>query len=247
MLNEKDSCKFLRFSSIAVDLQKAFSESAVKIPFLSETKEFLRANPDQNYAIPAFVNGDSTIIVMRFKKSKAEFMTLINPTYLSVTGFILSEEQQYGVEGTYLVPRHPKIEVMFVKLPDGQSVKQTLVGKSAIAFQQAYEALTGKYICDFGLRIDDYPEYQNGTEEDRNIIANAYMSALKDIQEESLKNDPELKKYTEAADFLSEKIHVGVEADKIIEEARKNEKRDVSVKTDLSVGGESNSCSEECK
>lgn len=212
--------------SKAVDLQKAFNSTKINIPYLSETKAFLKNHKDLSYAIPEFIKGDSSLIVMRFKNKKSEnFITLINPTYLSVSGFILSEEKQLGVEGTYLVSRHPKIEVMFVSTPSGEAVKQTLVGKSALVFQQAYDALRGIKISDFGLRIDNLDEYQNGSEDDRQAIGCAYLDSLKELLTD-IEQDPEVKKYEKAVDFTSEKIAVGVEADKIIEEARKNESKD---------------------
>lgn len=212
--------------SKAVDLQKAFNSTKINIPYLSETKAFLKNHKDLSYAIPEFIKGDSSLIVMRFKNKKSEnFITLINPTYLSVSGFILSEEKQLGVEGTYLVSRHPKIEVMFVSTPSGEAVKQTLVGKSALVLQQAYDALRGIKISDFGLRIDNLDEYQNGSEDDRRAIGCAYLDSLKELLTD-IEQDPEVKKYEKAVDFTSEKIAVGVEADKIIEEARKNESKD---------------------
>lgn len=217
--------------SKAVDLQKAFNSAKIDIPYLSETKSFLKNHKDLSYAIPEFVDGDSSLIVMRFKNKKSEnFITLINPTYLSVSGFILSEEVQLGIEGTYLVSRHPKIEVMFVSTPSGKAVKQTLVGKSALMFQQAYDALRGIKISDFGLRIDNLNEYQNGSDDDKKAIGCAYLDSLKELLD-SIEQDPEVKKYEKAVDFTSEKIAVGVEADKMIEEARKNESKDV-VNTD---------------
>lgn len=213
----------------AVNIEEAFGNS-IKIPYLVEVKEFMRQHSDLAYGIPAFIDGDSMIMVMRFKTKKDanNLMTLINPTYLSVSGLIMSEEVQYGVEGTYLVPRHPKIEVMYVKTPEGISMKQTLVGKSALMFQQAYEALNGKYIDDFGLRIDNDEEYQKMSDDEKSEYARAYLDELKDYLAE-LEKDEEVKKYEAAVDFTSEKIAVGVEADKMIEEARKNESANVQV------------------
>lgn len=213
----------------AVNIEEAFG-SSIKIPYLVEVKEFMRQHPDQAYGIPSFIDGDSMIMVMRFKTKKDanNLMTLINPTYLSVSGLIMSEEVQYGVDGTYLVPRHPKIEVMYVKTPKGISMKQTLVGKSALMFQQAYEALNGKYIDDFGLRIDTDEDYQKLTDDEKSEYARAYLDELKDYLAE-LEKDEEVKKYEAAVDFTSEKIAVGVEADKMIEEARKNESANVQV------------------
>lgn len=210
----------------AVNIDESFNGSKITIPFISETKEFLRQHDELSYAIPAFVDGDSAIMIMRFKTKKSnDFLTLVNPTYLSVSGLILSEEVQYGVEGMYLVPRHPKIEVMYVKVPEGISMRQTLVGKSAIMFQQAYEALNGKYIDMFGLRIDNNEAYQKASMEEKEQYGLAYLDALKDLLSD-LEQDEEVKKYEKAVDFTAEKIAVGVEADKLIEEARKNESKD---------------------
>lgn len=226
---EKDLCKFERKMSETLDIEGIFSKSSITIPHLTETKDFLRQNSSEPYAIPAFVEGNARLMVLRFKKKKKQIedlMTLLNPELLSSTGLILSEEVQYGVEGTYLVPRHPKIDIMFVRLPGGEAVRQTLVGKSALAFQQAYQALSGLYICDFGLRIDDNEEYQNADDEGKSEIGKAYLQALKDIEEEALKEDKDLADYVKATAFLSEKIEAGVEADKLIEEVKKGEQED---------------------
>lgn len=211
---------------VSVNLQEAF-KGTPKIPYLSDTKEFLQKHDELNYAIPQFVGGDSAVMVLRFNKKKGlKLMTLVNPTYLSMSGIILSEETQYGVEGVYLVPRHPKIEIMFVKLPEGIPVRQVLIGKSALVFQQAYDAMNGQYICDFGMRIDDNKKYQEMSIEEKEEYGKAYFEALKDVLAD-LEKDEEVKKYEEAVTFTTERIAVGVEADKIIQEARNNEQTNV--------------------
>lgn len=209
----KDICIFERRPMDAINTVEVFSKSPINIPGLVETKEFMRKNIEEPYAIPVFMDKNSALIVLRFKtrkKNQEQLLTLINPSLLSTTGFILNEEKQFGVEGIYLIPRHPKIEVMYVSLPKGDPVKQELIGKAALVFQQAYQALSGVFICDIGLRIDNYLEYQNGTEEERNEIAHAYLACLRDAKEDAMKDDPELKKYVEATEFLADKVETSI-------------------------------------
>ena len=175
-----------RFPTTDVDIKEAFAGSKVEIPFLNELKLFMSKNPSEAYAVSPFVGGNSSVAVVRFKRKKAEhLMTMINPVILSTQGFIVSEETQYGVEGVYLVPRHPQMEVLFLCLPKGEATKQKLLGKSALMLQQAIHAMAGVYINDIGLRIDNNEEYQNASAERKNEIVHEYLQALKEVEEEA--------------------------------------------------------------
>lgn len=217
----EDVCTWERKPALAVDIQKVFSKDILEVPWLVECKEHLRQNPEQSYCISSFVGGNSTLVVMKVKRKKSEgLLTLINPTLLSTTGLVMSEEIQHGVEGVYLVPRHPKIEVMFLGLPHGLANRQVLIGKSALMFQQAYHALSGIFICDIGLRIDNYEEYQKADDIGKNEIVENYMKILKETGEEAVAEDENLSKYVEATAFLATKIDNNITMEGALDAAR---------------------------
>lgn len=208
----KDPCKFIRTPMNAVDVSEVFNRIPVIIPALVEVKEFMRKYPEEPYAIPAFVDQNSSVIALRFKtrKKHEQMLTLINPGLLSTQGFMLNEESQYGVEGSYLVPRHPRIEVMYVSLPKGEAVRQELVGKAALVFQQAFQALSGVYICDIGMRVDNDEAYKNATDEEKQEIARAYLDYLKEENETAMSEDANIKKYVEATEFLADRVETSI-------------------------------------
>lgn len=226
-----------RTQTIDVDIKKAFAGSKIEIPYLNELKLFMSKNPKEAYAVSPFVGGNSSVAVVRFKRKKAEhLMTMINPVILSTQGFIVSEETQFGVEGVYLVPRHPQMEVMFVCLPKGVATKQKLLGKSALMMQQALHVMAGVYIDDIGLRIDNNKEYQKASQERKNEIIHEYIQALKEVEEEAIESDPKIKEYVQATKFLGEQLETSVEIEKAVMNIGQ---ADASVSKDRTDGGES--------
>jgi hypothetical protein len=180
---------------------------------VSQLKEYLRQNPKSLYATPQLVDSPEpkSIIILRVhKKKKTTFQTLINPQILERFDKIAVEETQDQVEGTYLNIRHPKITIAYISLPNLVPVNLTLQGKAAIMFQQAYNLLQGIPISLLGMRIDNYPEYTQGTEEEKQQIISDYIEALKEILEDS-KKDEEVHEYIRASEFVSEKIERSVD------------------------------------
>jgi hypothetical protein len=77
------------------------------------------------------------------------------------------------------------------------------------------DALRGVSIDILGVRIDDFPEYQNGSAEDKNEIFKAMVDELKE-RRDFLKSE-ETEQYLKATAFVAEKIERSV----IIESAVK--------------------------
>lgn len=202
--------------SLAVDTTKFADEGLHSISSdVSLLKDYLRKNPKSLYCTPQLLDMDEpkSIMVLRMRKQKREsFMTMINPVILNIKDTIAVEETQDQIEGTYLNIRHPQLHVAYVALPAGKPVEVTLSGKSALVFQQALRLMQGISIDIFGLRIDDYPEYQNADEEGKQAIIADYLRALKEVSEESLQ-DADTQEYVRATQFMSENIESSINAE----------------------------------
>ena len=209
--------------SLPVDVSRFKDEGLVSVSHdISLLKDYLRQNPKSLYATPQLIDQDEpkSIIVLRMKRAKKEvLMTLINPLILSVNQGIAVEETQDGVEGTYLNIRYPQLRIAYVGLPEGKPLEVTLTGKSALIFQQALRLTQGITIDLFGLRIDDYPEYLNGTEEEKQEIVKAYLEQLEEIRK-TMQQDEDVKEYMKATDFMSQNVQNSINAE-IHEEVNK--------------------------
>lgn len=209
--------------SLPVDVSRFKDEGLVSVSHdISLLKDYLRQNPKSLYATPQLIDQDEpkSIIVLRMKRAKKEvLMTLINPLILSVNQGIAVEETQDGVEGTYLNIRYPQLRIAYVGLPEGKPLEVTLTGKSALIFQQALRLTQGITIDLFGLRIDDYPEYLNGTEEEKQEIVKAYLEQLEEIRK-TMQQDEDVKEYMKATDFMSQNVRNSINAE-IHEEVNK--------------------------
>ena len=192
--------------SLAVDttkLEKDFLYIAHDVTLL---KEYMRQNPKALYCTPQLIDQEEpkSIMVLRMKDRKRDVLkTMINPMILQIKDTIAVEETQDQVEGTYINIRHPQLHVAFLALPGAVPTEVTLTGKSALVFQQALRLMQGITIDVFGLRIDNYPEYQNGTDEERQAIIGDYIRALKEVSEESLQ-DEDTQEYVKAVEFMAE-------------------------------------------
>lgn len=198
-----ESCN--REPAIAVDT--ASQKGLFTIPFVGETKEYGRTH-NLDYSVPRFVGDNHYYICTRYrdKHKKEIWVTQMNPTILKTEGMVYVEETQHGVEGTYLVPRHPRILAAWTNAAGIRPEQRELIGMSALQFQQAQQAANGLFICDYGLRVDNYPEYQNGTDEERKEIIDSYIKALKEQYDAELKENEDTQKYIKASEFLAEKL-----------------------------------------
>ena len=202
--------EFCKKPAIAVDIAGLKKPGELFIvPALSETKEYGKAN-NLDYSIPRYVGESYSYFCTRYKTKKGEnWVTYVNPIILSTKDMIFVEETQYGVEGTYLVPRHPRILVAYTDLVGGpHAVQRELVGMASIQFQQALHAVNGLYISDFGLRIDNYPEYQEADDEGKQKIVQDYFSALKETLNTELDSDEKTKEYLKATQWAAEQIQI---------------------------------------
>ena len=202
--------------SLPVDVSKFHDEGLVSVAHdITLLKDYLRKNPKSLYATPQLIDQDEpkSIIVLRMKRARKEvLMTLINPLILSVNEGIAVEETQDGIEGTYLNIRYPQLRIAYVGLPDGKPLEVTLTGKSALIFQQALRLTQGITIDLFGLRIDDYPEYLNGTEEEKQEIVKAYLEHLDEISK-MMQKDEDVQEYMKATKFMSENVQNSINAE----------------------------------
>lgn len=200
--------------SLAVDTTKFADNGVTMISHdVSELKNYLRNHPKSLYATPQLLDTEEpkSIMVLRMRKhNKESLMTMINPVILNIKDTIAVEETQDQIEGTYLNLRHPQLHVAYVALPQGKPIEVTLSGKSALVFQQALRLMQGISIDIFGLRIDNYPEYMNGTDEQKQEIIANYMRALQEIQKESVSNDEDTQEYIRATEFMAENINSSV-------------------------------------
>lgn len=191
---------------VAVNL--ADRKGLVSIPDVGAVKEYGR-KMSIPYVVPRFIGLNHYYICTCYKSKKGEnWITQINPIILSTEGLVYVEETQHGVEGTYLVPRHPRVLAAWTEAGTLKPVQRELIGLNALQFQQALHAAQGLFISDFGMRVDDNDEYKNGTDEERKEIIDAYFKALKESYEEELKNNEETKAYISAAEFTAEKIEM---------------------------------------
>ena len=161
------------------------------------------------YSVPRFIGLNHYYICTCYKSKKGDnWITQINPVILSTEGLVYVEETQHGVEGTYLVPRHPRILAAWTEAGTLDPVQRELMGLNALQFQQALHAAQGLFISDFGMRVDDNEAYLNGTDEERKEIIDAYFRALKESYEEELKANEDTKAWVDAASFTAEKIEM---------------------------------------
>lgn len=197
-----------RDPSTVVDLSKANGKELFVIPGISDVKAYGREN-DLTYSIPRFIGQTESYICSRYiKKKKENWVTQINPIILSTEGMVFVEETQHGVEGTYLVPRHPRILVAYTEASSLNPVQREMISLAAIQFQQALHAVNGLFISDFGLRIDNNEEYQKADDEGKAKIAEEYFKALQESFEEETKSDEKVSEYLKATQFTAEKVEL---------------------------------------
>lgn len=177
-------------------------------PAISETKEYGRQN-NLDYSVPRFIGLNHYYICSRYKRKKQEvWATQINPLILKTEGLVFVEETQHGVEGIYLVPRHPKILMAYTEGGTLKPIQRELIGLASLQFQQALQAANGLFISDFGLRVDNNEDYQKADDEGKNEIAQAYFKALQEGFNEQIDNSPETKEYLRATEFVAENVEL---------------------------------------
>ena len=193
-----------REPSVAVNL--ADRKGLFVIPDIGAVKEYGR-KMGLPYSVPRYVGSNYYYFCTCYKSKKGEnWVTQINPIILSTEGLVYVEETQHGVEGTYLVPRHPRLLAAWTEAGSYQAVQRELMGIGALQFQQALHAAQGLFISDWGLRIDDNEVYLNGTDEERKEIIDSYFKALKESYEEELESNENTRAWVKASQFTAEQI-----------------------------------------
>lgn len=199
-----------REPSVAINI--ADRKGMFMVPDVSDVKDYGRKN-NLDYSVPRFLGLNHYYMCTRYIKKKGKnrienWTTQINPLILSTEGLVFVEETQHGVEGTYLVPRHPRILVAYTEAGSLNPIQRELIGLASLQFQQAIHAVNGLFISDFGLRIDDNEEYKKADDEGKAKIAQDYFKALKESYEEEMEASPETKEYVKATEWAAEQIQM---------------------------------------
>lgn len=137
-------------------------------------------------------------------KFDEEIKTFINPIIVKAEGLQLSREKCTSIPGReFIVPRNTNISVIYQR-PMGKIESRQIVGLAAFIFQHELQHLDGVLLSDFALEIDS--EWDKASDEEREEVINYYLDSLdikaKELDKE-IQNDPELKKMSDAIDFMT--------------------------------------------
>lgn len=177
------------------------SEKAIKQEIITNLKKEVRNRNLNGLSAPA-LGYDKRIFVLNYKDLEPK--TYINPIITESEGLQLFEETCTSIPNkTYLVPRSPKIKVMYQD-PMGRIQSRELLGKAASQYQHEMAHLDGILISDIGLEIDD--NFRNASEDEKADVIKWYLDSLdigiKEL-DKSLQEDPESKKILDAIDFIT--------------------------------------------
>ena len=181
-------------------------------------KDTIRANNLKSLSAPA-IGYKYRIFCLNF--SDSEIKTFINPIITNAEGIQLARESCHCIpEKEFIRPRNPKIKIMYQN-PTGKVLTSELIGLSAVVFQHELDHLDGILLSDVGLEIDE--QWDNATDEERQEVIEAYLDSIdmkqKELEKE-IAEDPELKKTSDAIDFMTkvqrgevklEPVHIGEE------------------------------------
>ena len=136
--------------------------------------------------------------------SDSEIKTFINPIITHAEGIQLARETCVCIPGKeFIRPRNPKIKVMYQN-PTGKILTSEFIGLSAVVFQHEVDHLDGILLSDVALEIDD--QWDVASDEERQEVIEAYLDSIdmkqKELEKE-IAGDPELKKTSEAIDFIT--------------------------------------------
>lgn len=142
------------------------------------------------------------IFCMNF--SDSEIKTFINPIIVNAEGIQLARESCHCIlDKEFIRPRNPKIKVMYQN-PTGKVLTTEFMGLSAVVFQHELDHLDGILLSDVGLEIDE--QWDSASEEERQEVIEAYLDSIdmkqKELEKE-IAEDPELKKISDAIDFMT--------------------------------------------
>lgn len=164
-------------------------------------KDTIREKNLKSLSAPA-IGYDKRIFCLNF--SDSEIKTFINPIITNAEGIQLARETCQCLPGKeYIRPRNPKIKVMYQN-PMGKILSSEFVGLSAVVFQHEIDHLDGLLLSDVGLEIDE--QWDAATDEERQEVIEAYLDSIdlrqKELEKE-ISEDPELKRTSDAIDFMT--------------------------------------------
>lgn len=141
--------------------------------------------------------------------SDSEIKTFINPIITNAEGIQLAREKCNCIpDKEFIRPRNPKIKVMYQN-PTGKVLTCEFLGLSAVVFQHEMDHLDGILLSDVALEIDE--QWDKASDEERQEVIEAYLDSIdmkqKELEKE-IAEDPELKKTSDAIDFI-EKVQRG--------------------------------------
>lgn len=137
-------------------------------------------------------------------KFKEEIKTFINPVIMNAKGIQLSREHCSSIPGVeYIVPRNTDITLIYQKQM-GKIETRQILGISAFVVQHEMQHIDGLLLSDIGLELDE--NWDTFTDEERQEIIDMYLESL-DLKSQELnkelQEDPELKKMSDAIDFMT--------------------------------------------
>ena len=175
-----------------------------------QLKETIRANNITGLSAPQ-IGVMKRIFCINFN---GDIRTFINPMITKVSGLQIVKETCASIPGkTYIRPRHTEIEATY-STPLGKIEARRFLGASAQMFQHLVDHLDGMLLPDVGLEVDE--DFLNASEEEQEKVVNLYMDSLdirrKEVNEE-IEKDEDLKKTSDAIDFLTKVQKGEVELD----------------------------------
>lgn len=181
-------------------------ENALMREIILELKDTLRNTPNAVGLAAPQIGYNKRIFVINFS---GDLRSFVNPIITQVKGLTLSREGCLSIPGKeYIRPRHNDINVIY-QTPLGKAESRRLIGRAAEVFQHELDHLDGLLLSDVGLEIDE--NFDKATEDERAEVIKAYMESLDLKQKEvekRIEEDEELKKTSDAIDFM-EKLQKG--------------------------------------
>lgn len=169
-------------------------------------KDTIREKGLKSLSAPA-IGYNYRIFCLNF--SDSEIKTFINPIITNAEGIQLAREKCNCIpDKEFIRPRNPKIKVMYQN-PTGKILTCEFLGLSAVVFQHEMDHLDGILLSDVALEIDE--QWDKASDEERQEVIEAYLDSIdmkqKELEKE-IAEDPDLKKTSDAIDFI-EKVQRG--------------------------------------
>jgi peptide deformylase len=167
---------------------------------IGELKATMRAN-NLEYLTAPQIGYNKRVFCIRFNNK--DYRTFLNASISNTVNITIAREECNSIPGKrFIIPRFNTVEVIYYT-PMGEIEARKVMGRSAHILHHCVDHLDGTLTSDIGLEIDDL--FDNATDEEREEVIKMYLEALdlrqKELQEE-IQSDGELKKMSEAIDFM---------------------------------------------